>query len=946
MGIQYKGAATSRSFKQLGAGLRAGEDRLREQRKIEADSIKLAKLQSAQASKAKIGGIETAGRFEEGVLKEKQNLENEARQNSYEAFKKFAETDVDRLEGEWKQKKEYADYLGELTPKWTKTIAEAATGGIGLIQNYRKNRQIQAFIDSGLMNTVTDQLSEANFKLKKQITQEMYLQGLNPEETGALFDSTLRINNDDAAKVSADWVVKNRESIASDAIFSFESKGDIKYNEGNAVKVQQANAYLLLAKMGISHKSAGGRRIIETLTSIGREHNANQIMSRRASQTEIRTETQLAKIRAININKKLNPEQIANGVPTGFQEFQLEVHALAAILDNGYHRGDDNNISTPYARGSNIGNSLHQALDLVIKGNYKNLERDDVEKMLAIQTPITKSQPKAQIYSQQHFSSAEQILADFDKLKEKQKNDLKNAQDQESLASLGTFQKDRDAWIAENGEVTKEQRYKWVNTIMDDPKMDQDTKKAALQEIGFDPNLIDVAKEFVLIDGFMDDGNYREVENHLRGIKDNAKKQLIINKFKYLKELDTLGPVGTSDKPGLLGLNEDNLNKYVNLEGLNTLGRKKDPSQSAVYSSREMNANWKGDYLTARNNGKSLEEAVQIANQNRDKAWAEGWDETNQTMGTGIYARKRGDGNQWIFPRHQDQDQNSVDDWLRTDAYDKVDKKKKDFIQLNKETIKNVFKRSDQHTPEYEDPEDILDHPRLVNPANGVKFLNQLRRLKALGPEGLAKAIKSGGVDFAIPENLNHVADINGGWSTVQTVNAYFKRNKEKYPEFADLFNEDGNILTVDEEVRAGINADRYVAPRNVEGTNMYFSALNQRVVPQKETVRQTLALMKENNWTGPQAVQHAFKQTTGISWSQDETGQYIFSDPNNFFHNGGLDLPMDLTPTQLIDSLKLRGSNTFRKDFHTKKDKIIKNQQAKEKSLFDRKPSLNIRWK
>ena len=94
MGIQYKGAATSRSFKQLGAGLRAGEDRLREQRKIEADSIKLAKLQSAQASKAKIGGIETAGRFEEGVLKEKQNLENEARQNSYEAFKKFAEKDI------------------------------------------------------------------------------------------------------------------------------------------------------------------------------------------------------------------------------------------------------------------------------------------------------------------------------------------------------------------------------------------------------------------------------------------------------------------------------------------------------------------------------------------------------------------------------------------------------------------------------------------------------------------------------------------------------------------------------------------------------------------------------------------------------------------------------------------------------------------------------------
>ena len=41
-------------------------------------------------------------------------------------------------------------------------------------------------------------------------------------------------------------------------------------------------------------------------------------------------------------------------------------------------------------------------------------------------------------------------------LKEKQKNDLKNAQDQESLASLGAFQKDRDAWIAENGAVTKE----------------------------------------------------------------------------------------------------------------------------------------------------------------------------------------------------------------------------------------------------------------------------------------------------------------------------------------------------------------------------------------------------------------------------------------------------------------------------------------------------------
>ena len=90
---KFRSAAQGRGFKQLGSGLRAAEDRIQEQRKIETDSLRLAQLQQKEENQNYISGLTDAARFEEGVLKESHKLEDKVRTRKYEALRKLAQTD-------------------------------------------------------------------------------------------------------------------------------------------------------------------------------------------------------------------------------------------------------------------------------------------------------------------------------------------------------------------------------------------------------------------------------------------------------------------------------------------------------------------------------------------------------------------------------------------------------------------------------------------------------------------------------------------------------------------------------------------------------------------------------------------------------------------------------------------------------------------------------------
>ena len=73
---RYESKRTTTRFKQIGQGLRAGEDRIREQRKTEIDALKLAREQEKERNQAFISGLGDKFKFEEGVFIKLRNPNN------------------------------------------------------------------------------------------------------------------------------------------------------------------------------------------------------------------------------------------------------------------------------------------------------------------------------------------------------------------------------------------------------------------------------------------------------------------------------------------------------------------------------------------------------------------------------------------------------------------------------------------------------------------------------------------------------------------------------------------------------------------------------------------------------------------------------------------------------------------------------------------------------
>ena len=76
---KFRSSAQGRGFKQLGSGLRASEDRIQEQRKIEIDSLKLAAAQRKEDNQNYISGMERAFGQQEFQRKERVKLEDKVR---------------------------------------------------------------------------------------------------------------------------------------------------------------------------------------------------------------------------------------------------------------------------------------------------------------------------------------------------------------------------------------------------------------------------------------------------------------------------------------------------------------------------------------------------------------------------------------------------------------------------------------------------------------------------------------------------------------------------------------------------------------------------------------------------------------------------------------------------------------------------------------------------
>jgi len=115
---------------------------------------------------------------------------------------------------------------------------------------------------------------------------------------------------------------------------------------------------------------------------------------------------------------------------------------------------------------------------------------------------------------------------------------------------------------------------------------------------------------------------------------------------------------------------------------------------------------------------------------------------------------------------------------------------------------------------------------------------------------------------------------------------------------------EDLKILSGPEE-KSFIENDNigYKVETNKVAHTYFNASKNQGILPTRKDVRRYLNTSEsdgDKNYT----LLNMFSETTGIQFKDLGNGRYAFSDTKGVLLNGGLNLPLNTTPQQLLDSL------------------------------------------
>ena len=898
--IKYTPGGERRRFQQRGQGLRAGEQRIQEQAQIGIDAMKLAALRQEKLDNQFISGLSDKNRFEEGVLREKQDLENKARTRKYEAFQKFAETDVARMEGKADELQKRADFWKDFAPKFAENLGTLAKGLVAFQDKVKGQDRFEEMRKSGLLKYITD--GEAGTEYNVETKANLDRTKLRKEGQFPLSNFLGGVINNNSHWLSlriADFAKENKTLIRDDIIASF---GEKNYTADNAVEVQTYGMHMFMEKAGISPKSEGGRKLLDQATNVGILDRRNML-----AQKEVNKTSQL-----IDVGK----EDIKVALKKFFSEtdeFGLNSAALYLKLNTqmnnrlGGYFAEDGKLNSPLGRPRNKQETYTQILQNIVKNNYKWMTREQVETVLSLDVPSLEGE-KTQSYIKKFPTLANEALEEYDKLKREQDKNSNDLQVQNSINRMNTVLTEIETKY--DGKVpTKYQRYQDVNTVMNDPLILPNQKTQILTKWGFDATDHGDMQWVGLIHNNIVDGDVDEIERLLRSkeLKPEQKNR-ILSKVSQLKELQEYGPIGLSTQPGALGLFEkgDNLFKALQ-EVYPGTSQGKGLTSSANYSLSEYKSFSIQTYLEARKNGMNLEEAIIHTTTELDKAWEAGAHPTDKAkLGTGIFARKLDKG-KWVFPRHEDvdpkvlqafnnplkdEDYQGSGEWQTLASLEISDKKTALEHMLFKDPDTNV-------SDTYLNVEQLLTHDRVTNKVEMVQFAKQLKNY-TLHSSSKDKKVVLG--DFDVPYGF-HILSDHTGKPLAEVVNTWIEAKLASG-------NENWNFLKdikmpADETALLDIiNKDEHNNKRNIKAaTYVNGSLAKSGLIPRKKQVNAALAKAKAGD-DRTQIVKNLFSESTGIEWSENEDGKWTFSDKNGFLSNGGWDLPLNATPTEMLEQI------------------------------------------
>jgi hypothetical protein len=284
-------------MKDLGTGAQAGERRLTEQTARRIDAQKLAQLQAKEVSGKEISDIGDNLRFEEKVLSEKQSLKNKQRTHEFEAVNKHAETMVARLEGEAKQKGEYAEWIAQLAPKAAKALGQVVQGGLSFADKLHGINEWNKAQQNGNLKKKHDGESEVINQLTKNInTDQIKLTEIGATEEANNLNDTVRFSSYWAQRKFLSHVKNNKNGYINEILASFgfdDPKQAHNYNEYSAHEILDFGARQLLDQLGISQNSEVGSDIIEQFQTWGNTAADGFFKDRKVDETKTRNKENL-----------------------------------------------------------------------------------------------------------------------------------------------------------------------------------------------------------------------------------------------------------------------------------------------------------------------------------------------------------------------------------------------------------------------------------------------------------------------------------------------------------------------------------------------------------------------------------------------------------------------------------------------------------------------------
>ena len=907
---RYRGGRKSVSFKPIGGGLRASEERIKEQARTITGGLEFAMATQKAADKLKIEGLADKVAFEKVVQEKMNKLEKIADNRQLEATELRAKREVDHLKGIADEYGKKAKHLAQLAPKQAQAIQSLGKGVydlseaieyIQLNEHRRKTEQNEDQQTGGVklqvqqMQALLEDIEKRRAAASKQASDKgetlsaevlAKYDSLDPEEIWRIFgpNGYYRTNTHQGKQMLTD-LKDNRNYIFSqvEAIFQREK---IKPTESTADEWYRWAAYKHLEKWGISPKSREGSLLVDTFLQQGRL-KAKGIRDQNRSQ---KTEYMRNVIGKDVIHELTNPSE------DGDKWLNLTLNSLTYVTRTGVHK-DKKNGYTYGVENDNTALAGEEAVIFLVTTFPERFNETKIRELMdrfVIQDKFGKTGDKTP-FGKRHPLKVDNIVSEWSTAAGQKASSLKGKKDSEDVNIIKDFQ------------LKQENHNKWKQAGVDDQgnpytKTDDEFRLEQLEhtinltggsewsrnqiysDLQITPKNHANVSHIINLERLFLDGNIRGATNYYLS-KDltNTKREQLRHRYELFNNITESGWQNTKGNGGVAGIQEE-VRGWVIADEVTDGSNKQQLSGSGEETVNDL-INEVLKKAKAASATMGWEKAIAAAIAEEQDLYNQGFNpiNPNQLVPGAKYARVRGafldkDGiwrDRFHYPRKQ---------FIKSEpiVLELAGLRKQGF------NLNEVITADKELASKLADVEQFSDNTIQVQLARGSWKLNDyITNDQVFTPKvksellAHATAIKNGDLTFGydIPERVNMIAE-RFNMSTVDVLNLVIEDAQPKDEKEKIRFTQDGHSIQ-------WFNGQQWEDPKlperyaNLIGKGIFDSSRAQGVIPERPWIR---AFTEEGLGQS-----EAFMQSIGVTSTYNEKNDLILSDSRSFFEKDGI---------------------------------------------------------